>query len=40
MKPIISQLAITLQTTLAGAIANNLPDLRIPVNVNTDSGSL
>ena len=29
MKPIISQLAITLQTTLAGAIANNLPDPQI-----------
>ena len=29
MKPITSQLAITLQTTLAGAITNNLPDSQI-----------
>ena len=29
MKPIMSQLAITLQTTLAGAMANNLPDPQI-----------
>ena len=29
MKPTMSQLAITLQTTLAGAIANNLPDPQI-----------
>ena len=29
MKPIMSQLAVTLQTTLAGAIANNLPDSQV-----------
>jgi hypothetical protein len=29
MKPIMSQLAVTLQTTLAGAIAQNLPDPQI-----------
>ena len=29
MKPIMSQLAVTLQTTLAGAIAQNLPDPQV-----------